>query len=341
MRLADPKHSLRPTPGMPGEDLALIRAFLREICYAEPETRALYATMMSRLRRSCFADVAVPSSEVAERVAAILTQDGIAELGVLVDESAVADIHGHFRTRPTYAGHVVTHSDGVPRPLAQTRDISHYGCYARDDVMRCPHLVEIANDPQILAIVEAYLGCPPTIYSIHAWWSFAQSGTAAKYSQDLHRDMDELKFVTMFIYLTPVGADTGAHRYIRHSHDKAILAKALTALGWQQSAVDVATGALFCGPGYEVSGMADELLGQLATVWIGPAGSAALADTYGLHMGMPLVQGARLMAWIRYGLGILPEPEFGGGSGKYEAMVQSRIPQTARARYVNRLLLTE
>jgi hypothetical protein len=326
---------------MPDQDVAFIRAFLREICYSEPKARALYATMMSRMRRSHFADIAEPPSDAAERIAAILRSDGIAELGALIGESAVADIHGYFRARPTYAGHVVAHSDGVPRALDETRRISHYGCYARDDVVHCPHLVEIANDPQLLAIAEAYLGCPPTIYSLHAWWSFAQSGTAAKFSQDLHRDMDELKFVTLFIYLTPVDAETGAHRYIRHSHDTAILAKALTALGWQQSAIDIATSALFCGPGYEVSGTADELLGQLATVWTGPAGSAALADTYGLHMGVPLVRGARLMAWVRYGLGILPEPEFGGGSGKYAAMLNTRIPQTARAKYVNRLLLTD
>ena len=85
---------------------------------------------------------------------------------------------------------------------------------------------------------------------------------------------------------------------------------------------------------------ADALLGRFATVWKGPPGSAILADTYGLHMGIPLIEGERLMVWVRYGLG--PNcSSFGGGDGRYAGLVDARIAPTARARYINRLLLTD
>lgn len=329
------------SPPLPPEDCAVMRRFLFEVCNASPEIRADFANTMGLVRRQLFRDLADPPSFEAAALARQLKATGIARLGALVDDDRCAEIRDYFRARPAYAGHVVHGSDGVPRSLDETRTMSHYGCHARADVMRCPHLVEIANDPRLLQIAEAYLGCPPTIYTLHAWWSFAQQGTAAAYSQSLHRDMDELRFVTLFIYLTPVTERTGAHRYITHSHDKAALIGALAAQGLSQDAIDAALTVLFRGPGYEMSDMADTLVGPLATVWIGSAGSAILADTYGLHMGLPLLEGERLMVWVRYGLGMLPFPEFGDGSGQYAETLRQRIPATARARYVNRLLLTE
>lgn len=339
--MPDPVSALASERGLPPVDIAFMRAFLRELCYAKPNLRTLYATALSRLRRHCCAAILDQPTDAAASVAGRIGVDGIAELDVLVAASRAAEMLAHFQTCQVYAGHVFSVSDGVPRALEETKRVSHYGCYAPDDVLRCPHLLEIANDPHLLQIAEAYLGCPPTIYHINAWWSFAQSGTAARWSQSLHRDLDDLRFVTLFIYLTPVDERTGAHRYIKHSHDFAQLTERLTAQGWLPDIIRTTVDMLFSGPGYENSSLADELLGQLATVWTGPAGSAVLADTYGLHMGIPLVEGQRLMAWIRYGLGMPPEPAFGGGSGKYAALVRPRLPATDRAEYINRLLLSE
>lgn len=332
--------SPEPSPGLPAEDIAVLRAFYDAMCFAAPETRALFAGMISDLRRQSFAPLAEQPSAEATHIAAALAAEGFADLGVLVDAASVAQMLAYFRSAPLYAGHVVEHSDDVPREFGEIRRTSHYGCYDRAHVLGCPHLIEIANDPLLLQSAEAYLGCPPTIYSLNAWWSFAQSGTAAPYSQSLHRDIEELRFVTLFIYLTPVGDRNGPHRYVKHSHNKAVLAEALLKSGWQPGAIETLIDPLFKGIGYDQSARADALLGRLATVWKGPAGSAILADTYGLHMGVPVLEGERLMVWVRYGLGP-NSASFGGGQGRHTAMVRARIPDTARARYVNRLLLSE
>jgi hypothetical protein len=332
----------RPERGLPPEDLTFIRAYVRQHLYSAPEWRAAYANAMSVIRRNCCGDILDPPTEEAAAVAATLGAEGIADLGVLVDAPRVADMLGHFRgCADVYASHWVGNSDGIARSLEETRRIAHYGCYASSDVVRCPHLIEIANDPRLLQIAEAYIGCPPTLYQINAWWSFAKAGTTAPSAQVLHRDMDDLRFATLFIYLTDVDEKSGAHRYVKYSHDKTKLAAKLSALGWSEGDIRTAADPLFRGEGYEVSALAEALVGPLATVWTGPAGSAVLADTYGLHMGIPLTEGARLMVWVRYGLGIPPEPEFGGGAGKFASVLQPRIPHTARARYINRLLLTD
>ena len=316
-----------------------MRAVYERLCFAAPEARAALASMIGDLRRAAFAGIAESPSDEAARIAATLAVEGMVDLGTLVDAARAAQMLAHFRSAPVYPGHVIEHADGPPQDFDALRRSNHYGCYAREHVLGCPHLIEIANDPRLLQIAEAYLGCPPSIYSVNAWWSFAQSQVPAQYSQTLHRDIEELRFLTLFIYLTPVDDDNGPHRFIKHSHSKRALSDALTATGWQPAAVAALIEPLFVGNGYEYSTRADALLGHLAAVWKGPAGAALLADTYGLHMGIPPAKGERLMAWIRYGLG--PNcGSFDRSPGGYAEIVRPRIPQTARARYVNRLLLT-
>jgi hypothetical protein len=339
--LSDPLSPTRPERGLPDEDLTFIRAYIRQHLYSTPEWRTTYAGLMAQIRQNCCGPILDPPSAEAAARAVSLAAEGITDLGVLVDALRVADMLAYFRgCTNVYAAHWIDNSDGVARSLDETQRIAYYGCYAPSDVVRCPHLIEIANDPRLLQIAEAYLGCPPTIYQINAWWSFAKGGTPAPSAQALHRDMDDLRFATLFIYLTDVDEKSGAHRYIKYSHDKTKLTERLTALGWSEGEVRTTADALFRGEGYEMSQSA-EVLAPLATVWTGPAGSAVLADTYGLHMGIPLTEGARLMAWVRYGLGIPPEPAFGGGSGRFASVLRPRIPHTARARYINRLLLTD
>jgi hypothetical protein len=326
------------TAGLPPEDIAIMRAVYEQMCCAAPEARALFAQMIGDLRRKAFAAITEAPSEEAARIAAALSTEGVVDLGILVDAARAAEMLAHFRPAPLYAAHVLEHADGVARNFDEVRRSAHYGCYAREHVLGCPYLIEIANDPRLLQVAEAYLGCPPTIYNLNAWWSFPQSQTPARYSQSLHRDIEELRFLTLFIYLTPVDDRNGPHRYIKHSHSKAALTHALIKAGWHQGAVASAINPLFVGNGYAQSAQADALLGNLAMVWKGASGSAILADTYGLHMGIPPADGERLMAWVRYGLG--PNcGSFDGGAGTYADIVRPRIAPTERARYINRLLL--
>jgi hypothetical protein len=326
-------------PAMTQEDIAVVCDFFQQLGLAAPEVRAAYAEAIGQVRRARFASIADAPTEAAQGVAATLASDGIAELGNLVDQAAAEAMRAHFRPLPIYPGHTQDAVEGPPSDFEAVRRAHHYGCYPLDDIVTCPHFLELANDPHLLQIVEAYLGCPPTIYSLNAWWSFAQSGTPARYSQSLHRDYEDLRFVTLFMYLTPVDDKTGPHRYIRHSHDKAALTRALATLGWELSAIERLIEPLFRGgASYELGNIAERLLGQFATVWTGSPGSAILADTYGLHMGIPPLDGDRLMIWARYGLGA---GKFVFDARRHAALVAPRLPQTERARYVNRLMLME
>src|ERR1041385_4837295 len=101
-----------------------------------------------------------------------LKSNGIAYLGQLLSPTQVADIHAHLKSKPCHTGHVVTQGDGVPRSVEECAKLSNCGSYLTKDVLTAPHLLELANSPDLLALADAYLGCTPTIYSINLFWSF-------------------------------------------------------------------------------------------------------------------------------------------------------------------------
>lgn len=230
----------------------------------------------------------------------------------------------------------------VPRRVGEGAEAFHYGSYALKDIVEAPALIELANDPNLLTVAERYLGCTPTLYSLNAWWSFPGHAKPARVSQSFHRDLDDFRFCTLFVYLTDVGEHNGPHVYVRRTHRPDLLEQELARAG--SEALDgleprireaVVSGKLLRGQGYGIDPAILGPLRHLVDVIPGPAGSGLLADTYGFHMGIPPAKAPRLIFWARYGLHVnetLPPVD--------ESLVASRIPWTEQAQYINRALVT-
>jgi hypothetical protein len=170
-------------------------------------------------------------------------------------------------------------------PLGDGRHVhSHVGYHDHGDVARAPHLLEIANRPEILGIVERFLGCRPTIAYMAAWWSYP-TGIEAQQAENFHRDVDDWRFVKLFMYLTDVGESQGPHVYVKKS---ANVARA--------------------GP---IRRLTDEEVraGHSAediVYMTGSAGEAFLENTYGIHKGQPVLAGHRLLFQVVYSIMPLP-----------------------------------
>jgi len=170
-------------------------------------------------------------------------------------------------------------------PLGEGRDsASHVGYHVAKDIVDCPHLVELANRPELLRIAEAFLGCQPTISYMAAWWSYP-TPLAAQQAELFHRDVDDWRFLKLFVYLTDTSADNGAHVYVKRSpHSRELL---------------------------EIRRFSDDevaaTFGKNAiTALPGRAGEGFLENTFGLHRGLPLRSGVRLMFQAVYSLHPLP-----------------------------------
>jgi hypothetical protein len=151
-----------------------------------------------------------------------------------------------------------------------------------------PEAREIANDPQVLAIATAYLGCRPHIDEPLAWWSFPRP--SAYQEQFFHRDNPSSRWLKLFVYLADVGPNDGPHVFVRSSHKTNELLK---------------TGARFTDQAVR------EACGSERVVEItGPFGTAFLEDTYGLHKGELPKVGTRLVLEVTYSAYAVPKPVF-------------------------------
>jgi hypothetical protein len=96
-------------------------------------------------------------------------------------------------------------------------DEVNIGYYTWDEVLNAPHMLELMNAPDILAVAEAYLGCKPVIDNIGAAWGYPGRETA-KGVQRFHRDFDCSRCFKAFYYLTDIDENSGPHKYVRGSH---------------------------------------------------------------------------------------------------------------------------
>ncbi|GEP61965.1 phytanoyl-CoA dioxygenase family protein [Reyranella soli] len=180
--------------------------------------------------------------------------------------------------------------------------------YKLTDVVNCPHVMELANHPPMLALAGSYLGCAPTISTVGIRWSRPSGETANV--QNFHRDPDDWKMVKFFTYLTDVAEGTGPHVFIAGSQRE--------------------KPPLFARR-YSDEEVADKY-GEKAFVTIeGRRGTMFLADTSGVHKGAAARKAPRLMLEVGYTL--LPVFAFDYRPVKLTRQLADLDP------YINRLIV--
>jgi hypothetical protein len=268
-----------------------------------------------------------------------LEREGLLRLGSLMAPQQVADVVAYLKDFRVFDGHMLMQSDRVPKDWGELARTAHYAAYQRGVIVRAPHLLGIANRPEIVALAAAKLGCWPTLYSLHAWWSFGGRPMPARYAQAFHRDVDDHRFCTLFIYLTDVDAARGPHQFIRSSHRVEGLREMLTRAANRDPSIDPNEAETLITAGYGLDDVYERLFGENIETITGAAGDAFLADTSGLHRGLPPRAGNRLILWARYGL----LPNSGVDEDWFEPVPRSELtcelPDDALTRYINRALV--
>ncbi len=257
-----------------------------------------------------------------------LAQIGHYPLGQLLSTSHVADVLAHIKDKDCYAWHAYNGSE--PKRYEELSQTSVYAAYRQPDIARAPHLLELANNREILSLVHDYFGCAPTLYSLNLWWTFPQkSGKAFTEGQDLHRDLAHCRFCVLFVYLTDIEGEAGAHIFIPTTHHKEGVETLLRAQGNPANA-----DSFFDGAGYNVTHDIRSTFGGKAMHINGPSGKAFLEDTYGFHGSVPPDK-PRLLFWARWAIG--PNfVQFRDTESIPAAVLEERIPLDPYLHYVNR-----
>ncbi|HTR84265.1 MAG TPA: hypothetical protein VMI56_07280 [Reyranella sp.] len=286
-------------------------------------------------RRGREAAIASPCS--AGALAPLLPElqaNGFAKLPVGLPNAA--EVRSFLEMHPVYRG---PNSDngGDAMSLETARQSHQMACYRPEVVLRAPGLIDRFNDPSLLALIEDYLGCVPTLYSLNSWWSFPAARPSMPNVQFFHRDNDDWRFVVVFTYLTDVDGESGPHQIVAGSHTVEGLRERAPSSWWKRSSYDVEK-SFTAAFGVEFSDEIERVFADSIRSIEGPAGTMFLANTLALHRGLVPRKRPRLLIWARYGLGANANSVDYHFAPVARWSVPTTIPDDARHRYVNRLL---
>lgn len=154
--------------------------------------------------------------------------------------------------------------------------------FTGNEVFGCSELQQLIFDKSLLAFAQEYLGCKPILDLVAFWWSapfFGKGKSAA--AQMYHFDLDRVKFMKFFFYITDVDSETGPHCFVKGSHGK--LPKEIDRDGrFEDIEIEKVYG--------------KENLLELC----GKKGSIMAVDTRGFHKGKDLIKGKRLLFQIQF-----------------------------------------
>jgi hypothetical protein len=161
------------------------------------------------------------------------------------------------------------------RPLAVRYEVPEA------DLVHAEVVQDLLADESLLAVAQAYLGAAPVQDLVAMWWSAATGRPpSSAAAQQYHFDLDRIRFLKLFVYLSDVDDDHGPHVYVRGSHRDAP--------------------APLRRDGRHADAEVEEVHPGAATVIDGPRGTMFLADTRGMHKGTAVRSGHRLVFQLEW-----------------------------------------
>lgn len=158
--------------------------------------------------------------------------------------------------------------------------------FAPDDLINIEAVQELMADRSINALAEAYLDAKPVLDTVNMWWTTAYSSKPDRAAAQLyHFDMDHVRWVKFFIYLTDMTPEAGPHCFVAGTHRSGAIPQHFLSQGYARlSDNDIAA----------------SFPAQDVIEFIGQRGTIIVEDTRGLHKGKPALRGDRLMFELEF-----------------------------------------
>lgn len=278
-----------------------------------------------------------PDETEAEATAAELGQVGHVTLPP-IEAGKVTEMRDYLAEQPVRPGAYVP--VGPTMSADDARGDANIANIPADRVVSCPHLAEIAGDPQILSVVARHLGTVPMILGYTAWWSFAGQAEAQD-AQLFHMDVADYAFCKLFIHLTDVDRTSGPHAFMRGTHDPQQIKERRAAWPDGTKAFDD----WFFMTLRKTDEDVVRYLGGEPDYITGPAGTCFLADTRGIHKGLLPESRDRLVCQVVYGVSpymqpaLMSEKAFPISRSDTLPQVPAHLTDTPPGDYIQRLFL--
>ena len=156
-------------------------------------------------------------------------------------------------------------------------------CYVLtpDDTTEIPEVQELMSDLSLVAVAQNYLKSKPIFSAANITWSaVSKDQPDAEAAQEFHWDMERIRWLRFFIYLTDVGPENGPHCFIKGSHRTGAIPEELLKLGYVRQS--------------------DETLQRVYgsdafREFTGKRGTIVAEDSRGFHKGKMLTEKDRLL----------------------------------------------
>lgn len=220
-----------------------------------------------------------------------INENGFVRINDIMPTSIASEIRRGFENKAGAAFHVWDDNKEIISPK---NPMGHSQCaFSPSDVLYNDNLRSIFLNEEVLDLVEGFLGAPGRLFHTNAMCSFPSE--KGGYAQSFHRDNSHPIFCVLFIYLSDVDIDSGAHQYFKYTHDKSKFEKHYPELN-SDDFFDLPNDSY----GFETL-IKPALNGSEETI-TGDAGTCFLSDPRGLHRGLPPKNENRWFAWARYAL---------------------------------------
>ena len=175
-----------------------------------------------------------------------------------------------------------------------------------NDTTDIPEIQQLIADTSLIAVAQNYLKAKPVFSGISLWWSPALKDTPdAEAAQAFHWDMERIRWLRYFIYLTDVSPESGPHCFIEGTHRTGSIPKQLLDRGYTRHS-DETILALYGKAAYRE--------------FVGARGTIIAEDSRGFHKGALPKAGDRLLLAFE-----LSNSTF--GANKRHLIRNIRVPQ--------------
>lgn len=158
--------------------------------------------------------------------------------------------------------------------------------YKTEDILQCAEIQKMICNKEILSIAQKYLGCLPIFDFLSMYWSFYSKKADKEAAQYWHFDMDRPKWLKIFFYLTDVNKNNGPHMFISGTH-----------LRGKKNLSEIRKRGYVRLSDEEIYKRFNKKEIQQFCL---PKGSILFEDTSGLHKGLKINSGKRLLFMIQF-----------------------------------------
>jgi hypothetical protein len=158
--------------------------------------------------------------------------------------------------------------------------------YPVDALLDNPDVQSLLADASLLSLAQCYLGSRPRADVLSMWWHTPYHDKPDSLAAQLyHFDLDRIKWIKVFIYLTDVDADDGPHSFILGSHRTGGIPQRMLQRGYVRLSDEEVL---------EHYGVDKQI------VFTAPRGTVIVEDTRGLHKGAVVRGKARLILQLQF-----------------------------------------